>query len=211
MKRLESIMAGNLDPVLRTTSVLSRLWGLYLYQYNMGLPVFYARLNVYLKRVKDSGEEENISDYKGNLLKALDKDNLSWQRLCQGMSFIAPAGYDFKIHIKIGEVELDKSVSLGYCHKKDMGNHLAEMWTAVKEAFPDRYKDWKKLADHYVKNNTNEPEKKHSSFGSNLKSRLSNSTITWKVFYLGIMVLSPDVFIVKVSANDIETKIKVKG
>lgn len=204
-------MSGNLDPVLKTTGVLSRLWGLYLYQCNLGLPVFYARLNNHLKRVEESGEEKNISDYKGNLLKALDKDNMPWQRFCQGMGIVSPKGYTISFIYKIDKLIYEKDIVLGHCHREDMGTILSCVWKEVIETFPTRMDNWKELASEYAKNDPSSKTKKNTSLASNLKNVISKDSVTWRTFYTGMMVLNPDEFIIKVSDGKVVTKIKIKG
>lgn len=200
-------MSGNLEPVLRQTSPLSRLWCLHFYDLNIPLPVYNARIDNHLKRVADTKKEKNISDYKGNLLKALDKDNIPWQRFCQGMGILAPDGYTFSLYCRLGKTKYNKTLKLGHCHDEPMGEYLAEMWKEVKELYPDRYKDWKKLANEYSKKEASAKKKKHTSIASNTKSVLANSSLTWKTFYRAMMILDFDAFSIKVNVDNLETSV----
>lgn len=210
MKQLNDLLTGNIDPVLQATTVLGRLWRLYLYQSGLSAAIWQARLNKHLQAVSSTGKEKSMSDYKGNVIKALTGSSLPWNRYCTGMGIVAPDGFTFTFRMKMGKDVFEKSNTIKYSHKEDRGKLLKQIWVSIVDQYPDKSKQWKKLVAEYSKKGNDSKQKKHNSLGNNLKDALSKDSISWRIFFTCVMIIDPDGIELSVTALDITSILKVK-
>lgn len=212
MSQLENILSGNYDVIKETTSPLSRLWNWHLAQNGVEAPIWQARLLKHLLYVKEQKREKSMVDYKNNLLKALgNKKEIPWQRFCQGMGIFSPEGFEFTIELKLGDIELKKTVKIGHTYDEPRGEILKAIWDEITKVYSERMKDWKKLIDDYSQKSSKAKGKKNKSVSSNRKSGLAKSSITWYTFIEAVNALDFDVLKISVTSYDVTTTVKLKG
>ena len=128
MKEIYKILNQDITVVYESKGVLSRAWLLYLIKGRVSPMVWEMCLISYYEQVKKTHKNIKVSDDKGNLSKALCKDDMPWQRFCQGMSVCNPNGFKMKIKVVLDkttfEVEdLTPSRTYGSQYNKSTHHH----------------------------------------------------------------------------------------
>lgn len=186
------------EEILKAETPVAYLWRYFLYTSGLAAPVWVARLMQHLERVVASGTADavKISDYKGNLLKALDSKSLPFHRLCQGLSVIDPKGFEFEFRCKLKGKEYSKTVAIPHTHKEERGVILKGIWVELLALDKEHGEKWNEYCKEYVK--SKEPKskgkdkdvKKHNSFSNNLKTALKRKHLTWNTFHTCISILN---------------------
>ena len=162
-------------------------------------------INVYLTEQKRLYPKMNINDEKGNLVKALLKNDIPWQRLCQGMTIVSPEGFTFTFTAKLGDIEFEKVITVQPTYKEPRGEIFYDLWNELIVTYEDRFNDWKALC---------EVAAEKYCFGkckaNNLKTSLKSSQVTWRSFYDGLRVMDFDSCTVSLSTNKHSVSLNIK-
>lgn len=191
--------------VVKATGVLAYIWRYWLYADGLTGPMWVARLMQHTAKIEKENPGVKISDYKGNLLKALQGLNLPFQRLCQGMSVVSPSGFNFLFKCKVGEKQFDFDIKIEDTYKQERGIILKDIWNELYIAWGDNLKkeltkdnpdlkvnidaEFKKACKVYSKKIEEKKGKKISSFTNNLKAAISKNHLTFNSFSTCIAVI----------------------
>lgn len=212
--KLEDLFRGSSDPITNSRTPLCRLWRLYIYKSDIKLSAWQARFNKHLQRVQKEEEQSKekaftcLTDYKGNLTKALRGEKLPWKRFCIGMGIIAPDGYDVTFDLTMNGKHFKRTIRLGHTYKEETGVHLKDIWNDIKEEFPDEtVKDWKKHIAKFAKDKIGDPEKSSYLLGY-FKTAHKEKHITYKTFFRSIEVLPVEEYSISVTAIGVTATVK---
>lgn len=189
---IQDLLKNEIEPILQATSVLSRLWRLTLFDCNINYMRWGSNLDDYVSKCKEIGGKDASSNSKGNLGKALAKDDLSWTVFCKGISILVLKNPKFVVDVALGEKKHSFAIPVPFTAESSRGDLLAKSWKEVKEEFPDQYGKWDKLITAYGDKQRLYGYNMANSLRSNLTATLKKKDIMWTVFSRGLEVMAFD-------------------
>lgn len=101
-KTLQELLASEDKKVNAARNPLARLWRLVLYENNIQHGAFDSAINRYLERLQNHVKQTNKEQHreKGNLVKELSNDALTFKNFIKGMQVLNPAKVKLTIDIQ---------------------------------------------------------------------------------------------------------------
>lgn len=76
------------DGIHETTNILARVWRIVLYRYNLSGHKWQSQITRYQERINKVSTRKGSANMKGNLIRRLAEDRLSWGSLMRGFSIL---------------------------------------------------------------------------------------------------------------------------
>lgn len=194
---ITSVLTDDPKTILRATGILSRLWRLTLGELKLDYVKWINNADDYIARCKKEYKDVDLSNTKGNLGKALARDEVTWDVFCKGLSLLKLKNPRLSLLLKHGDIERTIVIDIPFTCNEDRGVLLSKAWKKVKKEFPDKAEDWDKLIGEYGKKQKQLGMNLADSLKSNLTNTLKTRSIMWAVFVKGIEVLSFDYIEIK--------------
>lgn len=103
---MATLIESGVSGIMSTNHVLARLWRIILHQYTPAGRTFQRRLDDYVQHMNDKAERHGASpdhkgnrNMKGNYIRCLSKDTLTWKNLMIGLAIIGFSKVRFEMHL----------------------------------------------------------------------------------------------------------------
>ena len=148
---ITSVLTDDPKTILRATGILSRLWRLTLGELKLDYVKWINNADDYIARCKKEYKDVDLSNTKGNLGKALARDEVTWDVFCKGLSLLKLKNPRLSLLLKHGDIGKTIVIDIPFTCNEDRGVLLSKAWKKVKKEFPDKVEDWDKLIGEYGK------------------------------------------------------------
>lgn len=196
---ITSILTDDPKVILRATGILSRIWRLTLVDLNMNYVKWRNNVDDYIDRCVKEYPNVDLSNTKGNLGKALARDEVTWDVFCKGTSLLKLKKPTLVLTLTLGDVTNEFSLPVPFTCSEDRGKLLAALWKKIFAAFPEQKEKWEELVMDYSIKQKKLGMNLADSLKSNLTNALKTDSITWVVFTKGIEVLVFDKVVIKLT------------
>ena len=230
---IKTILAASPETIAEGRGILSRLWRLTLSYVKISYNRWEVLMDNYINVISQDLPPATAQNLKGNLLRALCEQDLTWANIVKGIVILNPdAAYiDFNLE-KEGDMA-SYTVSIPTVKQiKDKGDtynletitqtvsNLKAVWCDIKENF-SKTKSWNELLDEYSAQEYNKMEmlgensdkKTRSSIKSRINKSLNREEISWRSFIIGLSVLGVEKLHIKLkleSLRSFEINLSVK-
>lgn len=187
---LHLLMNGDVAYVNEANCLLARLWRLSLYELHLRPTIWEGLLAMYCEKCREYMSEDQASNLKGNLTKALSKDRLAWGKFSQGITVFKT--HEARLEITTSENGVRKTSPViipPTYNENDSAMVLKVLWQKLMNAYPDRAENWGEYISRYCKTCHEVYGDDASNLRGNLTRALTADTITWNSFYRGVVAM----------------------
>lgn len=206
---LHELLIQDVSKISEATTVLSRLWRLTLYEARVTPLIWDINLSNYSEKAGVGKGCKEALDFKGNILKALVKPIISWNRFCQAVTILAGKETTITIECKSGDITYKKVIPIPSTIEECRNDLLGEVWKEVVVSYSERHADWRTLIKQFNLTAVSKGCNITPSMAGNLRQTLKSDEITWNVFYSAMRVMNFDELKITLTINRHRTSLKI--
>jgi hypothetical protein len=187
-KTLYDLMQGDKSLITEANCVLARLWRLTLDELRVRAAVWDSLMIDYKKECEDHLGKKDANNLKGNLPKALAKEEITFKAFCRGITVFKFKRVEFVLYLEKNGVKKTLTMEIPPTYKGDAGRYLKALWIEITNEFPECIDNWSQHIKAYKEKFKAAHGTGADSIGSNLPRTLDEDELTWNTFFQGVLV-----------------------
>lgn len=200
---IAEIIQGRNAVVLKGVDELARMWRTIVSGIGLNEAKFESLLDNFVLVISESLPANSIRDLKGNLIKALEAETITWSSFIRGLTLLNFKSTEIILAIHIGNsqyeypIKLQTAGGVGSFAKltsPDIEYAIQELknaWIFLRDqCCIGRNESWETLLGQYIEKEVgNGDAKARTRLRSSIRQRIEEGTISWDAFLLGVKIL----------------------
>lgn len=204
------ILRGEYESIVMCRHVLTRVWRMTLREIKMEYRRFDSLMEYFIAREASLNNGGNMESLKGNIIKEIVKDKLSWANFVRGITILNFRQTEIHLTFTREDIDVTDTVTLKVpiltlnqmdFERRNMDTNillenisqLRKTWESLHEYYC-RDIDWEDHLSEYAEKRYRElrgtdHEKDKYTIRSDVRKKLKKENITWEAFLEGVQVL----------------------